>query len=222
MNCPQTKSRLIDLLYNELDDPTAASVRRHLESCPRCAAERTALERTRDALDAWTPADSLADPCRGATPAAARVRAGRRSILRRAGPWLGGLAAGIVLFIGLLMLTADDRAASLSAEQEARIVRLARAEIARERILTLEALEGRLDEWQADQDRVFVALLHAIEAGRIEDRQQFAEIVEAVARGAARETRRTREVVDDVVRLVALEISSPLHARTFRNTETVP
>ena len=72
MNCPQTKSRLIDLLYNELDDPTAASVRRHLESCSRCAAERTALERTRDALDAWTPAESLADSRLPATPAAVR------------------------------------------------------------------------------------------------------------------------------------------------------
>ena len=218
MNCPQTKSRLIDLLYNELDDPTAASVRRHLESCPRCAAERAALERTRDALDAWTPADSLADPCLGATPAAARVRAGRRSILRRAGPWLGGLAAGIALLVGLRVLTADGRAA----QQEARIVRLARAEIARERIFTLEALEGRLDEWQADQDRVFAVLLHAIEAGRIEDRQQFAQVLEAFARGAAQETRRTRDVVDDVVRLVALERGSPFHAQTFRNMENVP
>ncbi len=218
MNCPQTKSRLIDLLYNELDDPTAASVRRHLESCPRCAAERTALERTRDALDAWTPAESLADSHLPATPAAVRFRGGRRSLLHRAGPWIGGLAAGIVLLVGLRVLTADGRAA----EQEARIVRLARAEIARERIVTLEALEGRLDEWQADQDRVFVALLHAIEAGRIEDRQQFAEVVEAVARGAAQETRRTRDVVDDVVRLVALELNSPLHAGTFRNMENVP
>jgi len=218
MNCPQTKSRLIDLLYNELDDPTAASVRRHLESCPRCAAERAALERTRDALDAWTPAESLADPCLEATPAAARVRAGRRSILHRAGPWLGGLAAGIVLLVGLRVLTADGRAA----QQEARIVRLARTEIARERIFTLEALEGRLDEWQVSQDRVFAALLHAIEAGRIEDRQQFAQVVEAVARGAAQETQRTRGVVDDLVRLVALDLNSPLHARTFRNTETLP
>ncbi len=222
MNCPQTKSRLIDLLYNELDDPTAASVRRHLESCPRCAAERTALERTRDALDAWTPAESVADSRLPATPAAVRFRGGRRSLLHRAGPWIGGLAAGIVLSIGLLVLTADGRAAGLAAQQEARIVRLARAEIARERILTLEALEGRLDEWQADQDRVFVALLHAIDAGRIEDRQQFAEIVEAVARGAAQETRRTRDVVEDVVRLVALELNSPLHAGTFRNMENVP
>ncbi len=218
MNCPQTKSRLIDLLYNELDDPTAASVRRHLESCPRCAAERTALERTRDALDAWTPAESVADSRLPATPAAVRFRGGRRSLLHRAGPWIGGLAAGIVLLVGLRVLTADGRAA----EQEARIVRLARTEIARERIFTLEALEGRLDEWQVSQDRVFAALLHAIEAGRIEDRQQFAEVLEAVARGAAQETQRTRGVVDDLVRLVALDLNSPLHARTFRNTETLP
>ncbi len=120
--------------------------------------------------------------------------------------------------VGLRVLTADGRAA----EQEARIVRLARAEIARERILTLEALEVRLDEWQADQDRVFVALLHAIEAGRIEDRQQFAQVLEAFARGAAQETRRTRDLVDDVVRLVALELNSPLYAGTFRNMENVP
>ncbi len=222
MNCAQTRSRLIDLLYNDLDEPTTAAAQRHLASCPRCAAERAALERTRDALDAWTPVKSPDGPRRLAALAADRVGVGRRSVLHRAGPWLGGLAAGILLFFGLLVLTADRDATGPSGAQEAALVGLLRTEIARERMLTLEALEGRLDEWQVDQDRVFAALLDQIQAARVEDRQQFAEVVWAVARGAAEETRRTRDVVDDVVRLVALELSSPLHAQIFKQMETVP
>ena len=88
MNCAQTRSRLIDLLYNELDEPTTAAAQRHLASCPRCAAERAALERTRDALDAWTPVKSPDGPRRLAALAADRVGVGRRSVLHRAGPWL--------------------------------------------------------------------------------------------------------------------------------------
>ena len=38
MDCEKFDEHVIDALYGELDELTAAALRRHVESCSRCAA----------------------------------------------------------------------------------------------------------------------------------------------------------------------------------------
>ncbi|MHC4949114.1 MAG: anti-sigma factor family protein [Planctomycetota bacterium] len=208
MHCDEARRLLTDLLYGELDPETAAAVARHLDACPGCAERRRALERTVAALDAWSPVEPSGD-ARAVARAAVVAAAGRRR-WRRPVPWAAGLAAGLLLAVGVLLLSAEIRvgdggviiafgrpAPAPSAEPAPApatappVARVVRDEVGRSQELMLAALEGHLQEWAAEQDRRYEALVAAL--GRTH------------AAGRA-DTRRTRAMLDDVVRIVAAEL----------------
>jgi anti-sigma factor RsiW len=59
MNCTSCLERLTDLACGKLDEPTAASLRAHMDGCPECRHEFETLSRTAVSLDALpSPAPS--------------------------------------------------------------------------------------------------------------------------------------------------------------------
>ncbi|NOG54922.1 MAG: zf-HC2 domain-containing protein [Planctomycetes bacterium] len=104
MQCDDVIRLLPDMLYNEIDAQSREQVSEHLVTCASCWAEYESFKRTVQVLDQWPPTEAPAD-----TAELARLLEGTASrptprhwILRR--PVLSGLAAGLILFLGLLAL----------------------------------------------------------------------------------------------------------------------
>jgi hypothetical protein len=78
MDCEKFDEHVIDALYGELDELTAAALRRHVESCSRCAAIFANLKGAREGstLPLEEPPDDLED----------RILAAERAVVRSA-PW---------------------------------------------------------------------------------------------------------------------------------------
>lgn len=78
MDCEKFDEHVIDALYGELDELTAAALRRHVESCSRCAAIFANLKSAREGstLPLEEPPDELEE----------RILAAERAVVRSA-PW---------------------------------------------------------------------------------------------------------------------------------------
>jgi hypothetical protein len=225
MDCTRCRSRLPDLLHGELEPDVEVAMEHHLGSCPSCRDARAELQRTLEMLEAWGPVESSGDLTLRLSLAMREARSvgWRRRLL----PWAAGLAAGLALAAGVLLVGAEvqlsggrlvvafgrsDMGTPLQAEQPT-VSRL-RAEVSRDRRLTLEALEGQLQEWRADEARRWRSLVRALDTVRADDQLRIAEAMDAMGRDAAE----TRDMLDGVMRLVALETTpSPLE-----RTERVP
>ncbi|HSN97968.1 MAG TPA: zf-HC2 domain-containing protein, partial [Candidatus Nanopelagicales bacterium] len=117
MDCEKFDQHVMDALYDELDELTHAAMKRHMESCARCASTLAGLRATRDAalLPLEEPSDDLEDRILAAVEVAQRKTPWRRKALR-ALAWAGShamrpqlaMAALFVLVIGssLLLLRA--------------------------------------------------------------------------------------------------------------------
>ena len=57
LDCSKIDELMVDWLYRELDESSSARVAEHVEGCARCAAEATALQRTRAAFRDLSPVD---------------------------------------------------------------------------------------------------------------------------------------------------------------------
>jgi hypothetical protein len=57
LDCSKIDELMMDWLYRELDESSSARVAEHVEGCARCAAEATALQRTRAAFRDLSPVD---------------------------------------------------------------------------------------------------------------------------------------------------------------------
>jgi hypothetical protein len=80
MTCAEARSRLLDLLYEELSGEERSAVLGHLEACEPCRGERAALQTVLSAADRWTPPP----PPRGiAERAVARVALARARAVAR-------------------------------------------------------------------------------------------------------------------------------------------
>jgi hypothetical protein len=108
MNCHDCRNLLSDLVHDELADAHRADVDAHLASCAECAAEAAALRRTIELLGTLEPIEDPSDvqaivAAAGvdAVPVAASAPRGRGVLV--------GLAAGVLLFLGLLAVSADVR-----------------------------------------------------------------------------------------------------------------
>jgi hypothetical protein len=83
LDCSKIDELMMDWLYRELDESSSARVAEHVEGCARCAAEATALQRTRAAFRDLSPVDPpvavsailLHEAARRAPAAAAAPRA---------------------------------------------------------------------------------------------------------------------------------------------------
>lgn len=117
MDCEKFDQHVIDALYDELDELTMASMKRHMESCSRCAASFSGLRATREVaiLPLEEPSDELESRILFAASAAQRGTPWPKKALR-ALAWAGShamrpqlaMAAVFVLVIGssLLLLRA--------------------------------------------------------------------------------------------------------------------
>jgi hypothetical protein len=117
MDCEKFDQHVIDALYDELDELTMASMKRHMESCSRCANAFSALRATREVavLPLEEPSDALESRILFAASAAQRKTPWHKKALRGLA-WAGShamrpqlaMAAVFVLVIGssLLLLRA--------------------------------------------------------------------------------------------------------------------
>ncbi len=124
MDCDNFDQHVIDALYDELDELTMAAMKRHMESCSRCATAFSALRATREVavLPLEEPSEELESRILFAASAAQRKTPWHRKALR-ALAWAGShamrpqlaMAAVFVLVIGssLLLLRAKPGTTSL-------------------------------------------------------------------------------------------------------------
>jgi hypothetical protein len=117
MDCEKFDQHVIDALYDELDELTMAAMKRHMESCSRCASAFSALRATREVavLPLEEPSEELESRILFAASAAQRKTPWHKKALR-ALAWAGShamrpqlaMAAVFVLVIGssLLLLRA--------------------------------------------------------------------------------------------------------------------
>ena len=108
MTCEEINSRLIELVYGELEPAVAARCREHAVECAACGAELAALEQTQQVLDAMPPRETRVDLARLCLKSAQRQQHVRGRAL-----WAGaGAAAAMLVATGLLaagLLTAALR-----------------------------------------------------------------------------------------------------------------
>ncbi|MEZ4296565.1 MAG: zf-HC2 domain-containing protein [Polyangiaceae bacterium] len=124
MDCEKFDQNVIDALYDELDELTMASMKRHMETCSRCASAFSALRATREVaiLPLEEPSDELESRILFAASAAQRTTPWHKKALRGLA-WAGShamrpqlaMAAVFVLVIGssLLFLRAKPGTTSL-------------------------------------------------------------------------------------------------------------
>lgn len=117
MDCDKFDQHVIDAIYDELDEPTMAEMKRHMETCTRCASAFSALRATREVaiLPLEEPSAELESRILFAASAAQRTTPWHKKALR-ALAWAGShamrpqlaMAAVFVLVIGssLLLLRA--------------------------------------------------------------------------------------------------------------------
>jgi hypothetical protein len=93
MDCEKFDQHVIDALYGELDELTLAALRRHVESCTRCAASWASLKSAREmsTLPLEEPPDALEERIFVAERAALRSAPLHRKIMRAAA-WAGSHA----------------------------------------------------------------------------------------------------------------------------------
>jgi hypothetical protein len=125
MDCEKFDQHVIDALYDELDELTMASMKRHMESCSRCAAAFSGLRATREVaiLPLDEPSDELESRILFAASAAQKKTPWHKKALRGLA-WAGShamrpqlaMAAVFVLVIGssLLLLRARPGTPSLA------------------------------------------------------------------------------------------------------------
>ncbi len=124
MDCEKFDQHVIDALYDELDELTTASMKRHMEGCSRCASAFSALRATREVaiLPLEEPSAELESRILFAASAAQQKTPWHRKALR-ALAWAGShamrpqlaMAAVFVLVIGssLLLLRAKPGTTSI-------------------------------------------------------------------------------------------------------------
>jgi anti-sigma factor RsiW len=101
MNCDEINSRLIELVYGEIDPAVADSCREHVAECAACRAALAELERLQNVLDAMPPREPRVDLARLCLKTAQRQRQFRARAL-----WAGaGAAAALLVAAGLLAAT---------------------------------------------------------------------------------------------------------------------
>ncbi|AUX24863.1 hypothetical protein SOCEGT47_054030 [Sorangium cellulosum] len=113
MDCERFDQHVMDALYDELDELTHAAMKRHMESCARCASAFAGLRATRDvgALPLEEPGEELEARILDAVEIAQKKTPFRRKALR-ALAWAGShamrpqlaMAALFVLVIGSSLL----------------------------------------------------------------------------------------------------------------------
>lgn len=125
MDCEKFDQHVIDALYDELDELTMAAMKRHMESCSRCAAAFSGLRATREVavLPLEEPSEELESRILFAASAAQRKTPWQKKALR-ALAWAGShamrpqlaMAAVFVLVIGssLLLLRAKPGTSALA------------------------------------------------------------------------------------------------------------
>ncbi|NUO50582.1 MAG: zf-HC2 domain-containing protein [Polyangiaceae bacterium] len=93
MDCEKFDEHVIDALYGELDELTAAALRRHVESCSRCAAIFSNLKSAREGstLPLEEPPDDLEEKILAAERAAQRSAPWHKKAMRAAA-WAGSHA----------------------------------------------------------------------------------------------------------------------------------
>jgi hypothetical protein len=135
MSCAEWNDSWIAELYGEIEPADESALRRHLASCSECAARFDELRRThallQDALPAVPPAPRVVVL---ETPSAARLS------------WAfvaGGIAAGIVLGLGLWAIRPDGASAPTSSMTPA--TTQARDEALAQRLAALDARVGRIE-----------------------------------------------------------------------------
>jgi len=57
LDCSKIDGLMMDWLYQELDESSSARVAEHVQGCPRCSAEASALQRTREAFRELSPVE---------------------------------------------------------------------------------------------------------------------------------------------------------------------
>src|SRR5262245_7018976 len=93
MDCEKFDQHMIDALYGELDELTHAALKRHMESCSRCASSFEGLRATRDVgvLPLEEPSEDLEARILEAVSAAQKTIPWHRKALR-ALAWAGSHA----------------------------------------------------------------------------------------------------------------------------------
>jgi hypothetical protein len=93
MDCEKFDEHVIDALYGELDELTAAALRRHVESCSRCAPIFANLKSAREGatLPLEEPPDDLEERILAAERAAQRSAPWHKKVMRAAA-WAGSHA----------------------------------------------------------------------------------------------------------------------------------
>lgn len=185
MNCSECRPLLCDLIHEALDSKRAASVQMHLDACEACRAEAGALRETVALLEQLEPVEDPSDVSALLDAATARDQVPAPPRFRGA---LIGAAAAILLFLGLLAVSAEVRYESGRlviafgrgamvepavdfADYEPYVQRAAREEFTLQRGGIVETFLDALDEINAAQAGREEMLLRALEAQRREDMQ---------------------------------------------------
>lgn len=107
MNCQDIAEQLPLLLYDELDAEEAAAIRGHLESCQSCAEHWREMEKTRQLLDEWKPAEAGAEVSSLLDDAPPVLKMTKSSRRRFSPSLFTGLAAAVLIMITLFFVGVD-------------------------------------------------------------------------------------------------------------------
>ena len=221
MNCEDVRALLPDLLYNELDAEAERPVREHLDACADCEREFDSLGRTLGLLDELTPVSAPPE----SDTLAVFARAMSNMPHRRGPRWqraaLVGMAAGLLLFVGLLAVGADIQVADgrlsvafgRSVEPapapasdvgsiEPALRRIVHEEVDGAAALLFDAFRGELRERDFAHSQREIVLASTFDDMQREDRLRFDRLEQATA-GAIEASSLNRNMLDDVIHIVA-------------------
>ena len=229
-----TTELLTAYLYNELDAGERAALETRLNGSPQLQHELQQLRSTGAAMDAWPDATTPSKlptaviSAMASTDATTPMVSVVRSRITRATPWLGGLAAGLVLFVLLVSFVAEIRfadgvvaisfgqrgAVPASEDSDTQAVsQMLQRELDLGTAFTLDAVRGFLterDTQQADRDTQLLALM---QQWRREDALRFEQLIIGLAESAATSDQRLDARLNRVAQLVTLQSQTPFHTR---------
>jgi anti-sigma factor RsiW len=224
--CSGFRAQFPELVYGEIGPEPRGELERHVEACLACREELDELRATVAELDLWKlePAAGDARAIAAAARAGATLGRCRRRVPARA-LWIAA-AAGLVFLCALgsdvrigngeLVLrlglpgappraVGEPIAAVPAAFDEARVVAIAREEVARHS--AEEALV--LDDLSAAQVRERARLIEALDRARASDRRLLVELVDSLASRNVQENARTRDALVELAALVTEPIVNP-------------
>lgn len=217
MNCEEIKNELPAMLYGELDETAAETVRAHLDTCAACREVFAELTRARNLLDCWhEPGISVPayDPDQQRLSAESTGPRNSRRLL----PLAAALAACLVLALILAVAGVEVRSTPagwviafgreaidttpLAADLATDLKQMIHNEMEDELGGLFQAVVHHLEVVSREISEREHLLVDAVRLQRAEDLEVTRNLVHQVARDSQVELERTRQYLDEIADMV--------------------